>query len=167
MAFLQSGMEMALALCSIKGQLCLFCSLLLAYRFPEMCGCWTYRRAHTWSPFAKALFKDLLQLDNVSSTYIVESAYHVPLGVNPVVRLLICGDVTSSYLQHLRNHCFNFESKILMLLPNFPAEIQRCQRTFLEEEGKKGTVCSVIYPSKLRVVYKGSTAFFDTSEDAK
>lgn len=62
-----------------------------------------------------------------------------------------------------------FENTRIMLFPDFSTETQRKRRSFTEIHRRfreKEIKYSMLYPSRLRVQYKGSFKFFDTPQEA-
>lgn len=62
-----------------------------------------------------------------------------------------------------------YESTKLMFFPDFSAEVQKWRRSFNEVRCRlweKEIKYSMLYPSRLRIPYKGTVRFFDTPVEA-
>lgn len=61
------------------------------------------------------------------------------------------------------------ENARMMLFPDFSAATQQQRRSFNEVRKRlrgKEKKCSMLYPSRLRVQYKGTVKFFENPEEA-
>ncbi|XP_077340579.1 cadherin EGF LAG seven-pass G-type receptor 2 [Lithobates pipiens] len=127
--------------------------------------------------FAEQFFKQLLSIAEVPPTYVVERAHRVPTGHRPP------GAFPRPFLVRFLNFCdrdliltrarkvpeLRHGNDKIMLFPDFSAATQQKRRSFTEVRRRlrdKEIKYSMLYPSKLRVQYKGAK-FFEHPEEAR
>lgn len=127
--------------------------------------------------FAEAFFKKLLNLTEVTPTYVVERAHRVPTGRSIpgapprpfLVRFLNFRD-RDRILREARKHpTLPFEHTVVHLYPDFSADLQRRRKTFTDIRRRlreRDIKYSMLYPSRLRVQHGGSVKFFDSPDEA-
>lgn len=131
----------------------------------------------TPSTFAEQFFKSLLSLGDLPPTYVAERAHRVPTGARPsgapprpfLVRFLNYKDRDMLLAEARKHQDLKYENARIMLFPDFSAETQRRRRSFTEVKRRLREMelkYSMLYPSRLRVQFKGSVKFFDTPQEA-
>lgn len=124
--------------------------------------------------FAELFFKELLSIQDMPTTYVVERAHRVPTGSRPpgafprlfLVRFLNFRDMLLTQARKLQE--LRHENTRVMLFPDFSAATQQKQRSFNEVRRRlreKEVKYSMLYPSKLRVQHKGMVKFFEHPEE--
>lgn len=127
--------------------------------------------------FAELFFKQLLSLQDLPPTYVIERAHRVPTGNRPpgafprpfLVRFLNYRDRDMILTQARKQQDLRYENAKIMLFPDFSAATQYKRRSFNEVRRRlreKEIRYSMLYPSKLRIQYKGTVKFFENPEDA-
>lgn len=127
--------------------------------------------------FAELFFKQLLSIQEMPPTYVVERAHRVPTGNRPpgafprpfLVRFLNFRDRDMLLTQARKLQDLRHENTRVMLFPDFSAATQQKRRSFNEVRRRlreKEVKYSMLYPSKLRVQHKGMVTFFEHPEEA-
>lgn len=120
--------------------------------------------------FTESFFKDILGLQSVSTTYVVERAHIVPTG------RWIPGAPPRPFLVKFLNFwdrdqetaCL-YENMAVHFYPDFSVDLQTKRRTFQDVRRRfreKGMPYGMLYPCRLRVVHAGAGKFFNSPEDA-
>lgn len=127
--------------------------------------------------FAEVFFKSLLDIQEVSPTYVVERAHRVPTGRRVVgapprpflVRFLNYRD-RDLILREARKHpTLPYEHTNVHLYPDFTADLQKRRKTFTDIRRRlreREIKYSMLYPCRLRVQHGGSVKFFESPDDA-
>lgn len=127
--------------------------------------------------FAESLFKNLLNLPDMPPTYVVERTHRVSMGRRPegappwpfLVRFLNYRDRDMILAEARKHPELPYENTKVMFFPDFSAEVQKRRRSFIDVRRRlreKDIKYSMLYPSRLRIPYKGTVRFSDTPMEA-
>ncbi|CAJ0925091.1 unnamed protein product [Ranitomeya imitator] len=115
--------------------------------------------------------------DGFSSTFSVERAHRVPTrplppGAPPrpfLARLLNCRDRDTILRLARQRGLIKFDNATISIFPDFSMELQKQRARFMDVKKQlreENIVYSMLYPARLRIVYKGSSLFFTDPAEA-